>query len=63
MFVFPCVYISGGNQRDLARQKAQKKAQDAKKGVRNDGLTVEQRKQRFVSKMSTLSFVAYHVIL
>lgn len=36
----------GGNQRDLARAKAQKKQQEAKKGVRSDGLTVEQRKQR-----------------
>lgn len=40
--------VLGGNQRDLARKKAQKKAEDAKKGVRTDNLTVEQRKQRFV---------------
>ncbi|XP_031632419.1 putative SERF-like protein [Contarinia nasturtii] len=38
--------MTRGNQRDLARAKAQKKQADAKKGVRNDGLTVEQRKQR-----------------
>lgn len=39
----------GGNQRDLARAKNQKKLQEQKKGNRTDGLTVEQRKQRFVS--------------
>lgn len=39
----------GGNQRDLARAKNQKKLQDQKKGNRSDGLTVDQRKQRFVS--------------
>lgn len=40
--------ISGGNQRDLARAKAQKKLVEAKKGVRTDNLTVEQRKARWV---------------
>lgn len=40
----------GGNQRDLARAKHQKKLQEQKKGNRNDGLTVEQRKQRFVPR-------------
>lgn len=37
---------SGGNQRDLARAKAQKKQADASKGKRADGLSVEQRKAR-----------------
>lgn len=38
----------GGNQRDLARAKAQKKQKDASKAIRTDNLTVEQRKARFV---------------
>lgn len=42
------IFFLGGNQRDLARQKAQKKLADAKKGERTDNLTVEQRKARFV---------------
>lgn len=42
------VIIVGGNQRDLARAKNQKKLADAKRGNRSDGLTVDQRKQRFV---------------
>lgn len=41
-----CLFCSGGNQRDLARAKAQKKLADAKKGNRTDNLTVEQRKAR-----------------
>lgn len=41
--------FSGGNQRDLARAKNQKKLQEAKRGARTDNLTVEQRKARFVS--------------
>lgn len=51
LFSFHFVYfpILGGNQRDLARAKNQKKLQDQKKGARTDGLTVEQRKQRFVA--------------
>lgn len=60
--------ILGGNQRDLARAKAQKKLADTKKGLRGDGLTVEQRKARFVhtctlwilffqSKKSSLVFI------
>lgn len=42
--------ISGGNQRDLARAKAQKKIIEAKKGARTDNLTVEQRKARWVQR-------------
>jgi len=38
--------MTRGNQRDLARAKAQKKLADAKKGARTDNLTVEQRKAR-----------------
>ncbi|XP_067620034.1 putative SERF-like protein [Eurosta solidaginis] len=38
--------MTRGNQRDLARQKAQKKLQEQAKGKRNDNLTVEQRKAR-----------------
>ncbi|KAH8294681.1 hypothetical protein KR018_001376, partial [Drosophila ironensis] len=37
---------TGGNQRDLARAKNQKKQADANKGKRTDNLTVEQRKAR-----------------
>lgn len=37
----------GGNQRDLARAKNQKKMQDMNKGKRDDGLTPEQRKLRY----------------
>lgn len=42
-----CVFL-GGNQRDLARAKNQKKQQEMnkKKSINNDGLTVEQRKHR-----------------
>lgn len=36
----------GGNQRDLARAKNLKKQSEKQKGKRDDGLTVEQRKQR-----------------
>ncbi|KAH8343920.1 hypothetical protein KR084_001745, partial [Drosophila pseudotakahashii] len=36
----------GGNQRDLARQKNQKKQEASTKGKRTDNLTVEQRKAR-----------------
>lgn len=36
----------GGNQRDLARAKNQKKLTDQKKSARSDNLTVEQRKAR-----------------
>ncbi|XP_014092874.1 putative SERF-like protein [Bactrocera oleae] len=38
--------MTRGNQRDLARQKNQKKNQELGKGKRNDNLTVEQRKAR-----------------
>lgn len=44
--VHKTVFVTGGNQRDLARQKAQKKALDSKKGTRSDNLTLEQRKQK-----------------
>jgi hypothetical protein len=36
----------GGNQREIARAKTAKKQADANKGVRDDGLTVAQRKER-----------------
>ncbi len=40
---------SGGNQRDLARAKAQKKLQDqAKSKGPTDGLTLEQRRERYL---------------
>ncbi|XP_043652107.1 putative SERF-like protein [Drosophila teissieri] len=38
--------MTRGNQRDLARQKNQKKQADLTKGKRTDNLTVEQRKAR-----------------
>ena len=38
--------MTRGNQRDIARQKAQKKQADQSKGKRGDNLTLEQRKQR-----------------
>ncbi|SPP84529.1 putative SERF-like protein [Drosophila guanche] len=38
--------MTRGNQRDLARQKAQKKLSEQTKGKRTDNLTVEQRKAR-----------------
>ncbi|XP_054725139.1 putative SERF-like protein [Anastrepha obliqua] len=38
--------MTRGNQRDLARQKNQKKLQELGRGKRNDNLTVEQRKAR-----------------
>ncbi|XP_016972320.1 putative SERF-like protein [Drosophila rhopaloa] len=38
--------MTRGNQRDLARQKNQKKLADSTKGKRTDNLTVEQRKAR-----------------
>lgn len=42
------IFFLGGNQRDLARAKNQKKQQELakKKGKSADGLTVEQRKHR-----------------
>lgn len=40
--------ISGGNQRDLARAKNQKKQAEQTKGKRTDSLTVEQRKARYI---------------
>lgn len=48
------LYVVGGNARDLAREKNQKKQQEQakKKGIAdkgsNAGLTLEQRKQRQV---------------
>lgn len=47
--------VSGGNQRDLARAKNQKKLADMKRGVRTDNLTVEQRKMRYI-KIGCLIF-------
>lgn len=47
-FFSSLLLVKGGNQRDLARAKNQKKVADQKKGKKDDGLTVEQRKQRFV---------------
>ncbi|XP_030374398.1 putative SERF-like protein [Scaptodrosophila lebanonensis] len=38
--------MTRGNQRDLARQKNQKKQAEQSKGKRTDNLTVEQRKAR-----------------
>ncbi|XP_055714109.1 putative SERF-like protein [Phlebotomus papatasi] len=38
--------MTRGNQRDLARAKNLKKQSEKQKGKRDDGLTVEQRKQR-----------------
>ncbi|XP_061621707.1 small EDRK-rich factor 2-like isoform X1 [Phyllopteryx taeniolatus] len=41
------IYIYRGNQRELARQKAAKKATETGKGKRNeDGLSAAARKQR-----------------
>lgn len=40
------VSFLGGNQRELARAKNQKKQQEKDKGKKNDGLTLEQRKFR-----------------
>nr|CAD7196839.1 unnamed protein product [Timema douglasi] len=43
----------GGNQRELARQKNQKKLQEVqkKKGTGDKGMTLEQRKQRDADMM------------
>ncbi|XP_002137791.1 putative SERF-like protein [Drosophila pseudoobscura] len=43
--------MTRGNQRDLARQKNQKKLSDQTKGKRTDNLTVEQRKARDAEMM------------
>lgn len=48
-------FLPGGNARDLAREKNQKKQQEQakRKGISdkgsNQGLTLEQRKQRYVN--------------
>lgn len=47
----PSDALPGGNQRDLAREKANKKAAAANKGQRDDGLTVTQRKERDAQAM------------
>lgn len=60
IFDFLLYICLGGNQRDLARAKNQKKLADAKKGNRTDGLTVEQRKQRLVVLSSIRRCVANH---
>ncbi|KAH8403445.1 hypothetical protein KR215_010139 [Drosophila sulfurigaster] len=44
--IFINLLFSGGNQRDLARAKNQKKQAEQTKGKRTDGMTVEQRKAR-----------------
>lgn len=46
LFTLVLWHVLGGNQRDLARQKNQKKLQELGKGKRSDNLTVEQRKAR-----------------
>lgn len=46
IFSYVFVWPLGGNQRELARAKAQKKLQDLNKGKKDDGLTAEQRKLR-----------------
>lgn len=52
IFVFcfnSCILLTGGNQRDLARAKNQKKLQDEKRkkgGTEAGAMTLEQRKQR-----------------
>jgi hypothetical protein len=44
--VFPCYYhMTRGNQRELARQKNQKK-QQSKTKTKDDGLTPQQRRER-----------------
>ncbi|ENN81155.1 hypothetical protein D910_01981 [Dendroctonus ponderosae] len=44
--------MTRGNQRDLARAKNQKKQQEQGRGKKNDGLTVEQRKFRYLNPSS-----------
>lgn len=52
---FCTILVLGGNQRDLAREKNQKKQSElAKKKAANDknsnkGMTLEQRKQRLIN--------------
>lgn len=41
--------MARGNQRDLAREKAQKKAAEKAKGRNDDGLTPQQRRERYKS--------------
>lgn len=54
LFTYIYVYFIGGNARDLAREKNQKKQQELakRKGISdkgtNQGLTLEQRKQRYL---------------
>lgn len=43
--------MTRGNQRDLAREKAQKKQQEKSKGVRSDNLTPAQRKEADAERM------------
>lgn len=49
--------ILGGNQRDLARAKNQKKLAEAKRGNRTDNMTVEQRKARLIFMFYFLIFL------
>ena len=37
--------LTGGNQRDLARQKAAQKQKDSSKGLRHDGVDPKARKE------------------
>lgn len=46
-----CVVVAGGNQRELAREKNQKKQGDLakKKAGKAESMSLEQRKQRYQS--------------
>lgn len=48
------MYYVGGNQRDLARAKNLKKQQEQGKGGKNDdGLTPQQRRERWLPEISS----------
>lgn len=59
------IFISGGNQRDLAREKNQKKQLElAKRKAANDkgsnkGMSLEQRKQRYVEVLMDGSLMIF----
>lgn len=56
LFVFLLRY-TGGNQRELARQKHAKKQNEQGKGKRNeDGLSAAARKQRYVWRLDGFTF-------
>lgn len=65
LFYFAFCASLGGNQRDLARSKSQKKAQDIERSKSaaekdgNKGLTLEQRKQRCVIAFACIQ-AAHH---